>query len=125
MAGTPLSRGIPGFRVPEKNEPPEDPLPGASETTTPALPPRPEEARPPDYGSPGYGSQTGNVSAGGAMDQAPAGVRAEDSTPSSDAARSTKLMAPFFNMPGLRPPRLLLDDGSDGGPLHRAPQLLA
>ena len=59
------------------------------------------------------------------MDQAPAGVRAEDPTPISEAALSTKPMAPFFNTPGLRPPHLLLDDGSDGGPLHRAPQFLA
>ena len=35
---------------------PGGPLPGANETTTPALLPRPEEARPPGYGSPGYGS---------------------------------------------------------------------
>ena len=38
----------------------EDPLPGAIETTTPALLPRPEEARPPGYGSPGYGSHNGH-----------------------------------------------------------------
>ena len=97
--------------------------PGGS--ATPALLPRPEEARPPSYGSPGYGSQTGNVSAGGATDQTPVGVRAEDSTPSSEDVLSTMLMAPPFNMPGLRLPHLLLDNGSDGGPPHRASRLLA
>ena len=35
---------------------PCDPLPGANGAIIPALLPRPEEARPPGYGSPGYGS---------------------------------------------------------------------
>ena len=68
---------------------------GKNEKCHPALLPRPKEARPPGYGSPGDGGQTGSDPAGGAADQAPAGRRAGDSTPSSEVERSMGLLATF------------------------------
>ena len=52
-------------------------------------------------------------------------MRAEDPTPSSKVALSTKPMATSFYMPGLRLPHLPLGDGPDGGLPNWATQLLA
>ena len=59
------------------------------------------------------------------MDQAPEGVRAEDTTPGSGVARSMEPVATFFNLPGLRLPQPLLGDGPGGGFLPRVPRPLA
>ena len=52
-------------------------------------------------------------------------MRAEDSTPSSEVARSLELLvvATFQNLPGLRLPHLLPYGGPGGGPLPWASRL--